>query len=159
MKPGVVAGRLGRPVGLEGFLGLYVEPEDLVYFEPDCEVVVDDRRLTVKTTRRGKKGPEVRFVEVQDRVGAERIRNLDVYAPRRRELSEGEFWPSQLVGLDVRPHGGHVIDVIHGPAQSRLVIERNGVRFEVPFVEALVPVVDLQAGHVEVLEIEGLTDE
>jgi 16S rRNA processing protein RimM len=145
-------------VGLEGFLGLYVEPEDLLYFQPGCEVVVDDGRLTVAATRRGKKGHEVRFAEVQDRAGAERIRNLDVYAPQRRDLSEGEFWPSQLVGLDVRPHGGEVVDVIHGPAQSRLVIERSGLRFEVPFVEALVPVVDLQSGHVEVLEIEGLTE-
>jgi ribosomal 30S subunit maturation factor RimM len=37
------------------------------------------------------------------------------------------------------------------------VIERGGSRFEVPFVDELVPVVDIDGGFVEVVEIEGLT--
>lgn len=158
MKPGsVVAGRLGRPVGLEGFIGLYVEPEDLVYFETGSTLVVDDRPLTVGALRRGKKGHEVQFVEVTDRDGAEAIRNRDVHASEPRPLAEGEFWPSDLVGLEVRPRGGRVVEVIHGPAQARLVVEREGARFEVPFVEALVPVVDIVSGYVEITEIEGIT--
>lgn len=154
----VVAGRLGRPVGLDGFIGLYVEPEDLVYFEPGSTVFVDEVDLTVQALRRGKKGNEVQFAEIKDRAGSEAIRNRDVYAPQRRLLAEGEFWASQLVGLEVRPRGGHVIGVAHGPAQARLVVERDGVTFEVPFVQALVPVVDLESGYLEIEEIEGITE-
>jgi 16S rRNA processing protein RimM len=47
--------------------------------------------------------------------------------------------------------------VDHGPSQDRLVIERSGTRFEVPFVDELVPVVDVAGGFVEVVEIEGLS--
>ena len=46
--------------------------------------------------------------------------------------------------------------LIHGPAQARLSIERGGRTFEVPFVEALVPTVDLDSGYVEIVEIDGL---
>jgi ribosomal 30S subunit maturation factor RimM len=46
--------------------------------------------------------------------------------------------------------------VDRGPAQDRLVVERQGRRFEVPFVKELVPVVDIEGGFVVVEEIEGL---
>ena len=107
--------------------------------------------------RRGKKGHEVAFAEIVDRTAAEAIRGSDVFVSQRRELADHEFWPDQLVGLDVRPAGGKVVEVIHGPAQDRLVIERGSDRFEVPFVDALVPEVDLEEGFVVLEEIEGLT--
>ncbi len=96
------------------------------------------------------------FEEVTDRGTAESIRNLFVFVEARRELGDEEFWPEDLIGLQVRPDGGTVVDVAFGTAQDRLVIEREGVRFEVPFVEALVPLVDVEAGYVEVAEIDGL---
>ena len=92
-----------------------------------------------------------------DRASAEEIRNSDVFVAGRRQLEEGEFWPSDLVGLEVRPGGGKVIGLEHGPGQDRLVIERGSVSFEVPFVVALVPVVDLEGGYLEIVELEGLT--
>lgn len=157
-RPGFKVGRLGRPNGLKGFLGLYVEPEDLNYFDIGSSVVVGDRSLLVRALRRGKKGHEVAFEEIRDRDAAETIRNLDVVVAERRPLRPGEYWPDQLVGLEVRPGGGAVVGIEHGPAQDRLVVERDGTRFEVPFVDELVPVVDLESGFVEVVEIEGLTE-
>ena len=151
-----LAGRLGRPVGLKGHLGLYVDPDDLVYFSPGSVVYVEGEPLVVRATRRGKRGHEVAFEEIVDRTGAEAIRNKDVFTGTRRSLDEGEFWRDQLVGLEVRPGGGRVVGVEHGPTQDRLVIERESARFEVPFVHELVPVVDLDAGFVEIQEIEGL---
>lgn len=149
-------GRLGRPNGLKGFLGLYVEDEDLVHFRPGAVVSIAGRSHTVRSIRRGKKGHEVAFEDVTDRAGAETLRGCDVFVAARRDLGKDEFWPSDLIGLSVRPRGGEVIDVVHGPAQDRLVIERGESRFEVPFVHDLVPVVDIDAGFVEIAEIEGL---
>lgn len=148
---------MGRPHGLSGFLGLYVEPEDLVYFEKGAIVFIQGHPHTVRALRRVDKGHQVSFDEVTNRDQAEGIRNSEVLVAERRQLEEGEFWPDQLMGLAVRPGGGEVVGVIHGPAQVRLVVERDGTTFEVPFVEELVPVVDLDEGYVEVLEIEGLT--
>jgi 16S rRNA processing protein RimM len=112
---------------------------------------------TVRELRRGKKGPQVAFEDVFDRPGAEALRGHEVFVDERRSLEEGEFWPGDLVGLEVRPGGGAVVEVAHGAAQDRLVIERDGTRFEVPFVSELMPVIDLDAGFVEIVEIEGLS--
>lgn len=88
---------------------------------------------------------------------AEEIRGNDVVVAQRRELADNEFWPDDLVGLEVKPGGGTVVSVTHGPSQDRLLIERDGNRFEVPFVDELVPVVDITAGFLEIAEIEGLS--
>ncbi|HEU4320676.1 MAG TPA: hypothetical protein VFS66_11400 [Acidimicrobiia bacterium] len=149
-------GVLGKPNGLDGHIGIYIEPEDLVYLEPDAVVLVGGTEHTVRSLRQGKKGPQVAFVEVTERSQAEAIRGSEVHVGQRRELGESEFWPSDLVGLEVRPGGGVVTAVTHGAAQDRLEIERGGVVFEVPFVEQFVPVVDIDAGYVEVVEIDGL---
>ena len=155
--PRVLVGRLGKPNGLEGFLGLYTELENLSSLEPPSTVFIDDRPFTVRALRQGKKGPQVAFEGVNDRPGAERLRGKEVFSPRRRQLEEGEFWPQDLVGLEVRPGGGVVVAVTHGAAQDRLIIQRQNIRFEVPFVEELVPIVDLDEGFVEVVEVEGLS--
>ena len=120
---------------------------------------VDSRAYTVRALRQGKKGPQVAFHDVTDRRGAEQLRGHDVLAFGHRELGEGEYWPRDLVGLHVRPGGGEVIAVTHGVAQDRLTVERDGVRFEVPFVEELVPIVALEQGYVEIVEIDGLSSQ
>lgn len=153
----VLVGRLGRPHGLEGFLGLYTESENLPYFDPHSAVFVGDQPFTIRAFRQGKKGPQVAFEGVDDRPGADRLRGNDVFATRRRALEGEEFWPKDLIGLQVRPGGGEVVAVSQGAAQDRLVIERQDHRFEVPFVEELVPIVDLELGFVEVVEIDGLS--
>jgi 16S rRNA processing protein RimM len=54
---------------------------------------------------------------------------------------------------------GTVKDVLFGPGQERLLIEsEGGSTFEVPFVDDLVPVVDLVQGRVEIVSIPGLTE-
>lgn len=142
---------------MKGFLGLYVDESELVNFQPGSVVYVGDRPQRIRDLRRADRGHQVAFEGITDRNRAESIRNLEVFVAARRELGDGEFWPEHLVGLEVRPGGGSVVEVTFGPSQDRLVIERDGTRFEVPFVEALVPVVDLEAGYVEVVEIEGLS--
>ena len=158
VPPRIVVARLGKPNGLDGFLGLYVEPEDLVYFEDNSIVHIGDRPYTVRAVRRGKKGPQVAFAEVTSREQAEAIRGNEVFASERRDLAADEFWAEDLVDLEVRPGGGRVVAVNHGPGQDRLEIERDGVRFEVPFVAELVPVVEVEDGYIEIIEIEGLSE-
>lgn len=105
----------------------------------------------------------VRFEGVEDRSAAEALRGtvLVVPAERRRPLGDDEFWPDELIGLEVRlvtgAVVGSVVDVVEGPAQHRLVIETlDGTVSEVPFVVPLVPRVDVEAGFLTVVEMEGL---
>jgi 16S rRNA processing protein RimM len=153
----VRVGRLGKPNGLDGYIGLYADIADLVHFDPGSTVFVEDTPHIVRAHRQGKKGPQVAFDGISTRAQAESIRGAQVYVTERRKLDEGEYWPGDLIGLEVRPGGGEVIEVAHGPAQDRLVVEREGVQFEIPFVLALVPVVDIEGGYVEIVEIDGLS--
>lgn len=122
-------------------------------------VFVDDQPFTVAATRRGDKGYQIAFSEVNERGAAEQIRGGTVYTQERRDLDDDEFWPEELVGLEVRPGGGSVVGVAHGPSQARLVVERDGARFEIPFVAELVPVVDVDAGYVEIVDLPGLSEQ
>jgi 16S rRNA processing protein RimM len=153
----VRVGRLGRPHGLDGSLGLYADSGDLLYFEVGATVFVRDLPYTVRAVGTGKRGPLVSFDEVTDREAAEAIRGNYVFATEKRQLSDGEFWPDALIGLEVRPGGGVVTGVEHGVAQDRLVVRRGDDSFEVPFVHDLVPVVDIEAGFVEIVDLPGLS--
>lgn len=113
--------------------------------------------LIVRELRRVDRGYQVAFEGIADRSSAEEIRSSDITVARRRQAEDGEFWPEDLIGLEVRPGGGTVVGLIHGPTQARLEIDREGSRFEVPFVTDLVPTVDLEGGFVEIVEIPGLT--
>jgi 16S rRNA processing protein RimM len=157
-RPSVLAGRLGRPHGLDGHLGLYVQPADLVYFDLGSTVHIEEHPYVVRSIRRADRGYHIAFEGVEGREDAEAIRNNDIYVMERRDLGGDEYWPDQLRGLAVRPGGGVVVEVVNGPAQDRLLIDRDGQRFEVPFVKEFFPVVDVENGFIELEEIPGLAD-
>ncbi len=106
----------------------------------------------------------VRFAGVGDRTAAESLRGLvllvDVDTAESPEDPE-EFYDHQLVGLRVQTTQGDLVGEIasvqHGAAQDLLVVRRPvGEQALVPFVTALVPRVDLDAGLVEVADRPGL---
>lgn len=132
-------------------------------FAPGSAFLTDrDERLTVAGARMGTHGRIIRFEEVSERDGAEglRGRTLTITADQRRELDETEFWPEQLVGLTaVTTDGvewGAVVDVALGAAQDRIVVEVTGRTVEIPFVDDLVPEVDLPGGRIVIRPITGL---
>jgi 16S rRNA processing protein RimM len=92
---------------------------------------------------------------------AEELRGLELHidASERRVLDDGEFWPDQLLGLEVRGPAGRIgtVERVQDGPQARLVIVTDDDQVgEVPFVEALVPVVNLQEGWLTVDLPEGL---
>ena len=129
-----------------------------IRFVPGAVFVTEDesrRTLTVESVGDHGDGLLVRFTEVRGRDAAEELRSrvLTIAAGERRDLMPGEFWPEQLIGASVgTPDGivlGAVVDVVVGGAQDRLVVETpDGTRVEVPFVDALVPLVDIDARSV-----------
>ena len=155
-------GRLGRPHGLGGFLGLYIEPEDVVHFDPGATVWINAIPHQVRAVRRIDKGFQVAFVGIDDRERAEGLRGAEVLVEGRRSLEEGEFWPEDLVGLEARTIDGDrlgvVVGVVAGLAQDRLVVDAGGSNFEIPFVDDLVPVVDLDQRYIVVVPVPGLTE-
>jgi 16S rRNA processing protein RimM len=172
----VVVARVGRPHGVRGEVTVEVHTD-----EPERRFV-EGRALTV---RRPAGGPApaypaltvagsrwhqgtllLRFDELGDRTAAEAARGLLLTVPvDPAETPEDpeEYYDHQLVGLRVVTTDGSdvgtVSDVLHSGAQDLLVIERDGRDDAlVPFVEALVPEVDLMARRVVVADRPGLLE-
>jgi 16S rRNA processing protein RimM len=109
------------------------------------------------------------LVGVDDRTAAESLRGVLLQVevdPEETPTDPEEFYDHQLIGLAVvdldGTSVGSVVDVVHG-AQDLLVVEhapgRSGARRSlVPFVQVLVPEVDLDAGRLVVDLPSGLLD-
>lgn len=123
----------------------------------------DPRRLTVTEVAEMGDDFRIRFAEIADRTSAETLKAIQLTIPigDRRELSDDEWWPEDLVGCQVVDVDGTEIgvvrEVIIATAQDRLVVENlDGALGEIPFVDALVPTVDIANDRVVVDLPEGL---
>ena len=90
-------------------------------------------------------------------------RELLVPADDRPELEEGEFHRMDLVGLEVRLDGnttaiGTVTDLISGGNDLLEIQLSDGRTVLVPFVEAIVPDVELKLGWLRITPPPGLLD-
>lgn len=161
-----VVGTIGRAHGIRGEVIIDVRTD-----EPDLRFAVgavlrveDSRRtFTVAAARDHSSRLLVKFAELDDRTAVEQARGIrlvvDVAADESPE-DESEYYDRQLIGLRVLDAAGtdvgEVTAVIHLPLQDLLAIETaNGERL-IPFVEALVPDVDLPAGCLRLADVAGL---
>ncbi|MEZ5175855.1 MAG: ribosome maturation factor RimM [Acidimicrobiia bacterium] len=103
------------------------------------------------------------FAEVSDRTHAEELRGVQITIPasERRLLPDDEWWPEDLIGCQVITSDGSQVGTVHevifGSAQDRLVVVApDGSTAEVPFVEALVPTVDIAHDRIFVELPSGL---
>lgn len=110
-------------------------------------------------------GQPVGFFEgVGDRTAAESLAKaiLWIEQPTDEEPEDDAWYDFQLVGLRVLRDGeevGEVIRVEHLPAQDLLVVRTIEREVLVPFVSAIVPSVDIDAGTLIVTPPDGLFDE
>ena len=148
----------------------------------------DGRTFTVASSRRFKQYWIVRFDAISDRTSAESLRNVELYtrADKPDQTADQNAWyPKDLIGLEARmaednmlglPAGelvGHVSKVLTGAAQSLLEIRRDAIEDAnvantddenhhattlIPFVEQLVPVVDLAARKIVIDPPPGLLE-
>lgn len=169
----VVVGRIGKPHGIRGEVTLDVrtdEPERR--FAPGTTLRAEapagaDRRpssLTVARARWHQSTLLVTFEELTDRNAAEAARGTVLHATIGLDETPDdpeEFYDHQLVGLDVVDVDGTPLGtvkaLVHGSAQDLLTVRTaDGRDALVPFVTALVPEVDLEAGRVVVADRPGL---
>jgi 16S rRNA processing protein RimM len=163
----VAVGRIGRPRGVHG--AVFVEPwtdDPGARFAAGARLNTDPPAagpLTVAQSSSAGGKLVVCFAGVTNRAGAEALRGVQllVDAAERPPLSDpDEFYDSELVGLLARtPEGselGPVVDVAHGAGGDHLVVEVRGREHLVPFVSAIVPQVDVAAGHVVIDAPPGL---
>ena len=168
----VVVGRLGKPHGLRGEMTVELRTD-----EPERRFVVGARLsaeaprgsafaravLTVGATRWHQATLLVTFEEIGDRTAAEAARGVLLRVVVDADESPDdpdEFYDHQLVGLTAYDEQGtvlgEVVGLVHGAQDLLTVRTPDGRDALVPFVAALVPVVDVPGGRVVVADRPGL---
>jgi 16S rRNA processing protein RimM len=172
-------GRLVKAHGLKGAfkLELYTDEPDR-RFVPGATFTLQvpesspwhGKPLTVREFKWMNSHPVAFFEGVDDRSAAEELIRAILWIDEDSEASvpEDDAWyDHQLVGLDVVRDDvviGRVARVDHFPAQDLLIVRTEGEGGEdrevlVPFVKAIVPVVDVPGGRVVVTPPAGLFEE
>jgi 16S rRNA processing protein RimM len=167
----LVVGRVVRPHGLGGEVLVQVLSDAPDRFTAGARISAGDpdtgplRDLTVAAVRLAQGRHLVRFDAVDDRDAAETLRGAILSIPftAARDLAEGEYWPHQLVGLDVvdseGAHRGIVTDLVPGAAHDLLAVRLDtGGSALVPTVAALVTV-ELDRGRITIAPVAGLLSE
>jgi 16S rRNA processing protein RimM len=165
----VVVGIIGRAHGVRGEVVIELrtdEPERRFASGQQLRAEGSDRVFTVVSSRHHSGGRLVRFAELPNRTSAEAVRGVRLVvdvAARERPAEPGEFYDRHLIGLSIRTaegvEAGRVVSVLHLPHQDLLEIDTaEGLRL-VPFVESLVPHVDLEQGWLQLADVGGLLKE
>ncbi|QAY62250.1 ribosome maturation factor RimM [Xylanimonas allomyrinae] len=153
----LVVARIGRAHGLRGEVALDLRTDD-----PETRLAVGERiatepahlgPLTVQSARVHQGRWLVRFAESGDRTAAEALRGVELVVEVDASDEEDAWYPHELRGLRAELTDGTVVGEVvaleHLPAHDALEIrETGGERTLVPFVTAIVPVVDVAGGRV-----------
>ncbi|GAA1950341.1 ribosome maturation factor RimM [Agromyces allii] len=166
-------GRLTKAHGLKGAIKLELYTDDPERrFVPGAEfslqVPADSawhgKHLVLRELRWYNGMPVGFFDGVDDRTAAEALLKAILWV-ENVDLEEAEpdaWYDHQLVGLAVVRDGvevGKVARVDHFPAQDLLIVKTASGEVMVPFVQAIVPEVDVAAGIVTVTPPTGLFEE
>ncbi|WP_425954518.1 ribosome maturation factor RimM [Xylanimonas sp. McL0601] len=153
----LVVARVARAHGLRGEVSLDLRTDD-----PETRLAVGEQLatepasagpLTILSVRVHQSRWLVRFAEVGDRTAAEALRGVELVVEADASDEEDAWYPHELRGLRVELTDGTVVGEVmaleHLPAHDALAIrETGGERTLVPFVKAMVPVVDVAGGRV-----------
>jgi 16S rRNA processing protein RimM len=170
----VVVGRIGRPHGVRGLVTVEVRTDDPdLRFVPGAVLVTDppqrgpltvvDKRWHSGTLLLQLAGPDGAVYGTREDVDTLRNTRLLVAVSDLPELDDPDsYYDHELVGLAAQlPDGsplGEVTGVRHEGAELLVVRRTDGGEVLVPFVKAIVPTVDVAAGHLVVDPPEGLLE-
>lgn len=161
----LTVGTVGRAHGLRGEVAVDVRTDTPAERFAVGTVLVTQPAsagpLTVTRTREQNGRWYLTFAEASDRTAAEGLRGVELVVDVEASDEEDAWYPYELVGLRAEREDGTVVGEVvgleHLPAQDALVVrEPGGDRTLVPFVRAIVPVVDVAGGRVVLDPPRGL---
>jgi 16S rRNA processing protein RimM len=164
----VTVGRIGKPHGIRGEVTIEVrtdEPE--IRFAPGTTLKRESGSDLIVSDFHWHSGRVLlKFLGVDSRSAAEELRNSILTVERAESevpQDSNEYYDSNLIGCQVQNLAGesigHVIDVLHLPSQEVLVVSSGGEagsEYLIPFVESIVPTVDVVSKLISVDPPEGL---
>lgn len=170
----VVVGRIGRPHGVKGQIA--VEPrtdEPESRFADGVSLLVGDdvdgpvRPIVIDRVQWHSGRLLLSFVGVDDRTAVEALRGKLLVIDRADDATPDdpeEFYDSSLTGCRVCDQAGAelgtVADIAHLPGQDLLVVHTDaGRELLIPFVQAIVTDIDIEAKRIVVNPPAGLLDD
>jgi 16S rRNA processing protein RimM len=169
MTERVIVAKIGAAHGVRGEVKLWPftqDPMAVAEYGP-LETMDGARRFEIETVRAAGNHLVARLKGVGDRDAAQALTNTELYVPRDRLPAiddDGTYYHSDLVGLDAVSEDGAQIGTIHAVHDfgAGAVLEitplYSGDTLMLPFTDATVPKIDLDAKQVVVVppaEIEA----
>lgn len=122
------------------------------------------KELNVSSVRFHKQFAIIKFKEFSTVNDVEEYKGCDLYLPKNEaedNLDNDEYFIDDLVGMEVYDEDGACIGSVSAVGENLAndilsIKDNNGKEHLVPFVKALVPVVDLKNKRIVVNNIEGL---
>jgi 16S rRNA processing protein RimM len=162
-------GRITRAHGVTGELEVRPDWEESRGLLVAREVLLESESgqleaRVVRSSRRTPKGVLLHLDGIDDRDEAEARRGHAVRVRRELlpKLADGEYYLSDLIGVDVdSPEGplGRVVEVQMYPSVDAMVIEAaDGARYEQPLLDEWLAHVDVGARRVSLVSRDGLID-
>jgi 16S rRNA processing protein RimM len=153
--------RIGAAHGVRGEVKLWSFTEDpaaVANYGP-LESQDGSRRFEIEALRPAKDHFVARIAGIADRDAAEKLRNVDLYIPRKRlpEIDEADtFYHADLIGLKAVTQNGDdvgTVSAIHNFGASDVIEIKPpaGEALLMPFTDATVPEIDLDARRIVVV--------
>ena len=101
---------------------------------------------------------------VDGREQAQRMRGTLVWVPRSEavELPDGEYYPDDIIGLEIVTDQGAVIgrirDILSTGANDVYVVDADGRELLVPAIRDVVTEIDLKQGRITIHVMDGLLE-
>lgn len=173
MAERVIVAKIGAAHGVRGEVKLWPFTQDPMAVADYGPLETKDgaRRFEIETVRVAGDHLVARLKGVADRDAAQTLTNVELYVPRDRlpAIDEDDtYYHSDLVGLDAMSEDGAQIGTVHAVHDfgAGAVLEitplGSGETLLLPFTEATVPKVDLDAKQIVVVppaEIEARESE
>ena len=163
----ICVAKIGAAHGVRGEVRLWPFTEDplaVLHYGP-LSTKDGARQFEVARARAAKDHLVATFKGVADRDAAERLNGIELYIARDAlpDTDDGEYYHADLIGLAaVDPQGASIgiVTAVHnfGAGDIIEIAPTQGPTLLLPFTNAVVPSVDLAAGHVVVelpSEIDG----
>lgn len=158
-------GKIVNAVGLKGEVKVYNYSDYKERFEEIEMVFVEETEYKILNARYMKDVAILKLQGVEDRNGAEALKDKDLYITENmlRILPEDTYYIKDLIGIKViDPQGqyvGTISDVLKNSGQDLYEIElENKKKFLLPAVEEFVLNINMQEKTMQVKLIEGLLD-
>jgi 16S rRNA processing protein RimM len=167
--PQICVARIGAVHGVRGAVKLWPFVEDPMALPNFGALSLKDgtRAFEIATLRAAKDHLVATFKGIDDRDAAARLNGIELYVPRAAlpPADDGEYYHADLIGLAAVDEAGAPLGRViamhnFGAGDIIEIAPLNGSTLLLPFTDAVVPTVDIAAGHVVVVlpqEIDGDT--